>query len=146
MIETVLAIICVSSWFIVYKFTRSWIFTIITFFVSIQLSTYIIDQYREQRLQNAMHSDNQKSVCGTYLGMSLVQRGSKNNKWEQTVFHFQSTDGKKHTFPESDLLTLMGEHRKFLEHPPKPMCLKYAPDYIDRYGYYFLTDITFHPK
>lgn len=137
---------CIESWFIVYKFTRSWILTIITFFVSIQLGTYIIDHHREQQFQNALHSKQQISICGTYLGTSLIERGSKNHKWQQTVFQFQTKDGKKHHFPESDLLQLFGEHHQYLEHPPQSVCLKYASDHVDRHGFYLLTEINFSQK
>ncbi|RKG29038.1 hypothetical protein [Acinetobacter tianfuensis] len=146
MIETVLALLCVSSWFLTWKFSRSWILTSIIFLISIPICTYIVDEHRKQQLQNAMRSEQQQSICGNYLGFSTVERGSKNNKWQQTVFHFQTADGEKYHFPESDLLKLSGEHQQFLEQPPQAFCLTFAQDYSDNNGFYLLTSIHFNKK
>ena len=142
--EIILGLVFFIGCIIVWKYTNSitWISIFILFYTF--TGTYIVDYFREQNILAAYQSTKKTQRCGTYVGHSTIERGRKHNRWLQTIFHFQDSNGQKYNLPESDNLSTSGEHYLLLENPPQSICLIYAEDHVDRYGYPILIEIKFN--
>lgn len=142
--EISFGIVCLIGSVFVCKYTHSLIWIIIFMSCFAHMGSLIIDHFRTQKINDAMQSKHKVKKCGTYTGHSTILRGSHRNSWQQIIFHFTMLDGKNLSFPESDQISMTGSHFEYLENPPQSVCLTYAENYSDRFGYYFLTDIHFN--
>lgn len=136
----------ISLWaiiFLLWKWKKSYILCFIYFMVHIQVGSHIIDQQRENDFENAMNSPEKVKNCGIYLGPSEIERGSKNNKYKVTLYHFKMNDGQELDFAHTDLLRSNVPNIQFLENPEQKICLEYTPQFFDLYHFPIMTELTF---